>query len=123
MQVTMPGFANVQDGTLLLGPTVGGCVRVAHGAMSARVRYNRGVGLSGLLLRFGERVVMEVLLVRTRRLKAGTDDPVIGAVVLGSVVMVPVLVVVFAVWLITGRGPGMRILTWDVGAPRQRPPR
>jgi hypothetical protein len=91
--------------------------------MSARVHYKTDVGLPGLLIRFGERLVMEALLVRARRVQAGADDPVIGAVVLGSVVMLPVLVVVFAVWLITGRGPGMRILTWDLGAPRQRPPR
>jgi len=65
---------------------------------------------------------MEALLVRTRRVKAGPDDPLIGTLVLGSVVLLPVLVVVFAVWLITGRGPGMRILMWDLGAPRQRPP-
>ena len=58
---------------------------------------------------------------RTRRVKAGAEDPLIGALVLGSFVMWPVLVALFAVWLLTGRGPGMRILIRDSGAPRQRP--
>jgi hypothetical protein len=63
---------------------------------------------------------MEAVLVYSRRVAAGAQDPVVGGLVLGSFVMWPVLVALFAVWLITGRGPAMRILTWQAGAPRQR---
>ena len=66
---------------------------------------------------------MEALLVRTRRARAVAEDPGNVALVLGSLVMLPVLIVLFEVWLVTGRGQAMRILTWDAGAPRQRPPR
>jgi hypothetical protein len=78
------------------------------------------VALPSLLLRFGERVAIEALISRTRRAEA--DDPVIPALVAVAFVMLPVLAVLFAVWLLTGRGPGLRLLTWSAGAPRQRPP-
>lgn len=87
------------------------------------MRYKRGVGLLGLLIRFGERTAMEALLVRSRRVKTATENPVIGASILGSFVMWPVVVALFTAWLLTGRGPAMRILAWNAGAPRQRPPR
>jgi hypothetical protein len=77
--------------------------------------------VSSLGLRLAERVAMEALLVRARRWKDGTTDPVMTALIVASAVASPALVGVLAVWVLTGHGPGLRVLRWTSGAPRQRP--
>jgi hypothetical protein len=69
------------------------------------------------------RVAVEGLLVRLRRRPPSAERPdsVLGLLVLGSFVAVPVYVVVVLLWLLTGRGPGGRWVAVDRGAPRQRP--
>ena len=71
---------------------------------------------------FLERIAAEALLVRARRQRPGHYDGVMSAVILGSIVALPALAAVFAVWLITGRGPWLRTQIWGLGGPRQRPP-
>jgi hypothetical protein len=83
---------------------------------------NGGVGLLGLLIRFGERMAVEALLARSRRVQTVADDPAIGATIVVSVLLLPVFFAFFVAWLVTGRGPAVRYLTWYAGAPLQRPP-
>jgi hypothetical protein len=62
---------------------------------------------------------MEALLVRVRR--AGrTDGEPAAAVVLASLIVRPMVVVGLVLSLVTGRGPGGRVLRWNAGARRQR---
>jgi hypothetical protein len=78
--------------------------------------------VSSLALRLLERAAMEALLVRARRSKDGTD-PVLATLIVASALASPALVTVLAVCVLTGHGPGLRVLRWSIGAPRQRPRR
>ena len=62
---------------------------------------------------------MEVLLVRVRRAGETKSEPAM-VLVLASLIVQPILVVGLVLWLVTGRGPGGRVLRWGAGAPRQR---
>jgi hypothetical protein len=86
------------------------------------MEYKSSVALFGLLVRFGERLTVEALLTRSRRVQAFGDDPLLGVTVFISIVLLPVFAAFLVAWLVTGRGPAMRYLVRYAGSTRQRPP-
>ena len=75
--------------------------------------------LRTLFVRLVERTAMELLLVRVRRAEETKSEPTM-VLVLASLIFRPLLVAGLVFWLVTGRGPGGRVLGWSAGAPRQR---
>jgi hypothetical protein len=65
---------------------------------------------------------MEAMLARVRR-AGDTDHEPATVLVLASLIVQPTIVSGLVLWLVTGRGPGGRVLRWNAGAPRQRSPR
>jgi hypothetical protein len=74
-----------------------------------------------LLIKFAERVAIEALILQLRR--PTPPATLLLALAIGSLVAVPVLYGLWIMWLLTGRGPGLRIAKWGLGGPRQRPSR
>jgi len=72
-----------------------------------------------LLVGLFERTAMEAMFVRVRP-AAQTEREPTAVLVVASLIVQPVLVIGFVLWLVTGRGPAGRVLRWSAGAPRQR---
>jgi hypothetical protein len=74
---------------------------------------------------FASRVVIETLLLSFQRSRDADRQGWWPLVLVGVVVVAapPATFVelAFAWWLLTGRGPGLRLVSYDLGAPPQRP--